>query len=306
MKYFVGRRRDLCPARRSFNFDAIRALLCALVCLLVFAERNLLLGQGVTLMHTGVGGPLSSQSVSFTGSSSLTINLGFATDEQPQPGLFPDSFTVSISGPNGIGYLVTLDASGTHWTPFVPGALPVDMGAIQWQASPFLASTAGLTNLASYALGYTLPPEWQNVPLNVNFDLFDNQNLLPSLAYFTVPVPEPSAAVLLILSAALCAGAIRQKTGAGFSKLSVRAKCLVPFCEKQAGPKRRQDGFLFRDQARVNTGVKVIAGAHGAHHRVGAVQPQVLPETVNGLQSRAVRPDEIVHPEFAHFLRRPA
>src|SRR5205807_4066356 len=91
------------------------------------------------------------------GSSSLSLAFGFATDEQPQPGVFPDSFTISISGPNGTGYLVTVDANGAQWAPLVPGALPVDTASIQSQASPFLAPTEGLTNLFSYVFTYSLP-----------------------------------------------------------------------------------------------------------------------------------------------------
>ena len=135
----------------------------ALGAVLALLQLNSLSGQGVNqpvVMHTGLGNPLSSQSVSVTGTSILTLDFGFATDEQPQPGLIPDSFTISISGPDGTGYLVTLDATGTHWTPFVPGALAVDTSSLQWQAAPFLASAEGLTNSASYTLGYTLPSSW--------------------------------------------------------------------------------------------------------------------------------------------------
>ena len=167
-----------------------------------------LFGQGLNpvVMQTGSGASLSSQSVSYTstvpglGAPMLNIDFGFATDEQPQPGFIPDSFTISITGPDGTSYLMTLDAAGAHWTPAVPGALPVNTASLQWQTSPFLVPTQGLTNLASYALGYALPANWQGVPLSVNFDLFDNQNGVPSLGYFSLPVPEPSPAALLVLA----------------------------------------------------------------------------------------------------------
>jgi hypothetical protein len=166
-------------------------------------------GQGMNpvVMHTGTGGSLSSQSVNYMymsgagvpGIPSLTIDLGFATAEQPQPGLIPDSFTISITGPNGTAYLVTVDTFGLHWEPLVLGALPVPDSSIQRQTTPFLVPTEGLPNLTSYALSYALPANWQNVPLTVNFDLFDNQNNQASLAYFFMPVPEPSCGALLVL-----------------------------------------------------------------------------------------------------------
>ena len=161
-----------------------------------------LLGQGITpvVMHTGSGTSLSSQSVAYgPAGSTLLIDFGFATDEQPQPGAFLDSFTISITGPTGTGYLVTVDANGMHWTPLVPEALTVASASVQGQTSPFLAPTEGLASQTSYALGYTLPANWQNVPLTINFDLFDNQNTLRSLGYFFVPVPEPSGGALLLL-----------------------------------------------------------------------------------------------------------
>jgi hypothetical protein len=171
-------------------------------------------GQGQsqpTVMHTGGGQPLTSQSIIYTsipgtsGGATAIIDFGFATQEQPRPGLFADSFTISITGPDGTGYLVTIDANGTKWAPLVTGALPVLASSIQRQTSPFLVPTEGLPNTASYVMGYTLPANWQGVPLTVNFDLFDNQDALRSLAYFDVPaqVPEPSCVALLALGLVL-------------------------------------------------------------------------------------------------------
>lgn len=169
---------------------------------------GMVLGQGMlqpVVMRTGTGTSLSSMSVNYTSSAVLSgvdrvaLDFGFATQEQAQPGQILDSFTVSITGPNGTGYLVTVDGSGTYWTPNVPGALPVSTSSLQWQTSPFLVSSQGYPNLASYALTYSLPSTWQSVPLTINFDLFDNQNNLGSLAYFYLPVPEPGTAALILM-----------------------------------------------------------------------------------------------------------
>ncbi len=151
-----------------------------------------------------------------TGSGQLVVDFGFATQETSAPGAFLDSFTISINGPSGTGYIVTLDANGTHWLPAVPGSLPISSSSLQWQSSPFLAPTGGLTNLASYTLGYTLPPSWTGSPLTLNFSLFDNQDNLRSLGYFLVPVavPEPATTALLALGIGAYLGRRRvQKRG---------------------------------------------------------------------------------------------
>jgi hypothetical protein len=192
------------PSReeRGKRFDRLCLGLCVLSLLVLLPGR--LVGQGINpvVMHTGTGGSLSSQYfnyISGAGVSGLTIDFGFATAEQPQPGLIPDSFTISITGPNGTAYLVTVDTFGLHWEPFVLGSLPVPDSSIQRQTTPFLVPTESLPNLTSYVLSYALPANWQSVPLTVNFDLFDNQNNQASLAYFFVPVPEPGSGALLVL-----------------------------------------------------------------------------------------------------------
>ncbi|HLH52117.1 MAG TPA: PEP-CTERM sorting domain-containing protein [Verrucomicrobiae bacterium] len=182
-------------------------------CGLVFAQ-----GFNPVVMNTGSGNPLSSLTVGYTnsGSGQLVVDFGFATQETSAPGAFLDSFTISINGPSGTGYIVTLDANGTHWLPAVPGSLPISSSSLQWQSSPFLAPTGGLTNLASYTLGYTLPPSWTGSPLTLNFSLFDNQDNLRSLGYFLVPVavPEPATTALLALGIGAYLGRRRvQKRG---------------------------------------------------------------------------------------------
>ena len=188
----------------SLSSSALR-LSCALSLLSPWVVR----GQGSSqpvIMHTGSGSVLSTLTATYNstanlpGGSNLAIDFGFATAEQPLPGIFADSFTISISGPDGTGYLVTVDANGTQWTPLVPGGLTVADASLQRQSSPFLVPNEGLTSLTSYVLDYSLPANWLGVPLTINFDLFDNQNSLRSLAYFAVPVPEPSIAALLLLS----------------------------------------------------------------------------------------------------------
>jgi hypothetical protein len=156
-------------------------------------------------MRTGGGSVLVTNTVTYNnppgqpGASVLAFSFGFATKEQTQPGQFADSFTISITGPSGTAYLVTADANGIVWAPFVPGAIGLMESAIQRQVVPFGVPSEGLTQVAAYQVDYSLPDNWQSSPLLLNLDLFDNLNLQGSLAYFDVTVvPEPSSAAILL------------------------------------------------------------------------------------------------------------
>jgi len=182
---------------------AARFLLLGCVCLSVVGAAP---GQGTfgpVIMRTGSGQVLLTTTVPYNAgqpsSGVLAFSFGFATQEQTQPSQFADSFTVSISGPGGTAYLVTVDANAIVWAPAVPGAIPLTETAIQRQSVPFGVPSEGLPALASYEVDYSLPAAWQGSPLTLNFDLFDNQNQLRSLAYFDVTqVPEPSSVALLL------------------------------------------------------------------------------------------------------------
>src|SRR5215475_5976895 len=82
------------------------------------------------VMHTGSGSALLTDTVSYLStpglpsSSLLQMHFGFATEEHAQPGVFPDSFTISLTGPSGTVYLVTADVNGISWAPVTPGSLP--------------------------------------------------------------------------------------------------------------------------------------------------------------------------------------
>jgi len=184
---------------------AARSFLLACVCLSVVGAAQ---GQGTfapVIMRTGSGQVLLTTTVPYTnpagqpGSGVLAFNFGFATQEQVQAGQFPDSFTISITGPGGTAYLVTADVNGIVWAPLVPGSLTVTESAIQRQVVPFGVPSEGLTAVASYQVGYPLPTSWLSSPLTLNFDLFDNLNPQRSLAYFDLmPVPEPSSVTILL------------------------------------------------------------------------------------------------------------
>ena len=64
---------------------------------------------------------------------------------------------------------------------------------------------AAITLTEPHTLDYNLPPSWVNAPLTLNFDLFDNQDVLQSLGYYLLPsaIPEPSSSTLLLVALGL-------------------------------------------------------------------------------------------------------
>ena len=162
------------------------------------------------VMRTGAGVALQTQSLPFNTDNlslapALPLEFGFATLESPRPGEFGDSFTISVQSSAGIIYLLTADANGVQWAPVVPGALTISEAAIQRTSTAFVVSPEGLTPIAAYRLDYPLPGAWGTLPLTINADLFDNQDVYRSLAYIRV-IPEPSSTLLIGLAAALWCG----------------------------------------------------------------------------------------------------
>jgi len=160
--------------------------------------------------HTGGADVLISETLPFSSASSstLAINFGFATTEAVAPAQFYDSFTVSVSGPGGTACLLTADASGIDWAPIVPGGLGVPNSSLQPQATAFLVPTEGAQPIGSFEVNFALPGQWLGVPLTVEFDMFDNQNQQPSLAYYALsvpdPLPDPANTGVLLLSVTAC------------------------------------------------------------------------------------------------------
>ncbi len=179
-------------------------------CLLFVALPQWIQAQGSfepLVMRTGAGIALQTQSLLFnTDNSSLApvlpLEFGFATLETPRPGEFADSFTVSVQSSAGIIYLLTADANGVQWAPVMQGALAISEAAIQRMSTAFAVSPEGLTPVAAYRLDYPLPGTWSTLPLTINSDLFDNQDIYQSLAYIRI-VPEPSPVLLIGLAAVM-------------------------------------------------------------------------------------------------------
>lgn len=115
------------------------------------------------VMRTGSGSVVLTATVPFTSSAegasnpSLNLQFGFATEEQPQPGVFADSLSIWIAGPGGIAYLVTADASGPSWAPVSPGTLPVAEDAFRPRSAAFLLPSEGWSGAVAFHLEYFLP-----------------------------------------------------------------------------------------------------------------------------------------------------
>jgi hypothetical protein len=172
-----------------------------LSCLLVAAAltQASALAQGTFEVITTGGGPLTilrSGIIANSQSPFLQFQFGFATDEVIAPGVFLDSVTASLQPLNDVAQTVilfTVDRSGANWAPPSPGSLSIDPGSIQRQSIVFPSLTPQLTNRVAYEVTVAIPVTLRNRPLNLYFDLFDNQNSLRSLAWLGpfAPVPEP-------------------------------------------------------------------------------------------------------------------
>jgi hypothetical protein len=162
------------------------------------------------VMNTGTGQVLQSQMSSVGTAQSTTpadfsFSFGFATGQVPQPGVLADSFTVTLQSLNQqiTAVYATIDASGLVVAPPSPGALTLNAATIQVAPIPYpalLPVVAG--NSWAYQVNALVPAQFGNGPYTVYFDLFDNQNGIPSQGWFDVngivaPVPEPSTLALL-------------------------------------------------------------------------------------------------------------
>lgn len=185
----------------------------------LFAAGAQSFGQGtvgpVVVLRTGAGGPLVSStqpigSFSAGGPALFQFAFGFSTDEEPSPGTFLDSFTLTIGEAGGSLNAVynTTDRTGSYWAPIAPGSIFISPDSITREAIPFPEINPDHAHQFSYLVTAPIPSELLGRNLNFYADLFDNQNGIHSLGWFNVtPVPEPStwalAGVALVLFFAL-------------------------------------------------------------------------------------------------------
>src|SRR5438874_1305178 len=93
--------------------------------------------------------------------------------------------------------------------------------------------------------------------------------------------------------------AIRRRAGRRFSATPRMRNDAVTRCRAQLL------SALLRDPARIDPAAKLEALAHRAYHAVRAIEREVAAKTIDGLESRAVRTDEIIKAKPAQLLRGP-
>jgi hypothetical protein len=118
----------------------------------------------------------------------LVFEFGFATEEEPVPQTFVDSFSVTLQAlgaGGGTALLLTADVFGPAWAPSNPGGLLVEATSLSYTNVPFAAVTPSLPLRSAYSVSYLLPPELSGRSVSLFMDFFDNGSALRSLAYVT-------------------------------------------------------------------------------------------------------------------------
>jgi hypothetical protein len=184
-----------------FPVSSRRIVLGFWACLIFCAASNASAqgSFGGTFLATGNGETLISSETLLAvgpGPSELAFDFGFLSDEAVVPGVFLDSFTVTLSGNGGFSaILATIDSSGVSWTPVPPDGNPIQSAQIRRMAT----APSGLPPVSGRGLAYsarlTLPDILAGSQARITFDLFDNLDPQMSAGWYNnvqiVPVPEP-------------------------------------------------------------------------------------------------------------------
>jgi hypothetical protein len=170
----------------------------------------------VAVFETSSGAPfLSSTQFFSTPFNRFQFAFGFATDESLSPGVFLDSFTLTLTDrENSIAsILANVDGSGLRWAPITPGTILLPAENLTFEPIPFPSFGTNYAQQHAYFVNVTLPEAFAGRELNLYADLFNNQNSVHSVGWISaVVVPEPStialAATALVM---LCAFAWRKE-----------------------------------------------------------------------------------------------
>ena len=167
--------------------------------------------QGLVTFNTDSTTPLISQMQSLDtsvpgGQPLLEFDFGFATAESPSPGGFLDSFTVSLQDLNQTftAILFTDDPNGLVLAPATPGTLVLNSSLMNLNVIGYPSLQPVVPNQAAFHFSMPVPQEFAGNPMNVYFDLFNNEDGLASQAWVDnvqiATIPEPPVSLLLLLS----------------------------------------------------------------------------------------------------------
>ena len=174
---------------RYFRTGSLVIMLWVTVCI-ARAQTGITNEPPYTVFRTGSGQTLQSlglpiQTPVATATPTLTFEFGFATAETEATNTFFDSFSLTLQTTNLMttALVLTADRTGVAWAPMTPGALPISPEDIERDAVPFANLSPALPLRFAYFVTFVIPDAFAGTALNILFDLFDNLNASPSLAY---------------------------------------------------------------------------------------------------------------------------
>ena len=133
----------------------------------------------------------------------LQLKLGFGTDEVFGPGTIFDSFSLTLQTADlaKTWVLATFDAGGVVWAPVTPGAEALPESSLSHTTINAPSLLPDFSFAQAYALEIALPVDALGQPLNLYYDLYNNQNAVGSQGWFTdvIIVPEPGVLSLGLL-----------------------------------------------------------------------------------------------------------
>lgn len=209
-----------------FEFPNARFVAGLLTLLFWLSAGTVAQGQGseevVTVLDTIPGEALISEarpvSLAPVGNQMLLqFKVGFGTDEVFGPGTIFDAFSLTLQAADfsRTWVLATFDASGVVWAPATPGTEMLEASSIGRASitTPSFLPDFGFRQ--AYALEMALPEGAEGQPLQLYFDLFNNQNQIASQGWFTdiVIVPEPGVMALVAVGLAMLWWLRRRRVG---------------------------------------------------------------------------------------------
>lgn len=140
----------------------------------------------------------------------LEFSFGFSTEEEIQPDVFLDSFTVTLQDGSGglTAVYLTADRGGTVWAPPSEETIPLNPALISREAISFPGNVSPFAYQDAYRVRAPIPSGIMTEQVGLHMDLFDNGDGRQSLAWIesVTVVPEPAFLSLILLGLVLILG----------------------------------------------------------------------------------------------------